>query len=169
MAENTLPKRKHIRLKTYDYSTPGAYFVTICTHNRRCLLSRVVGRGLLPPLDCHFTRPVEDAGPYNGCSAVSTPQDLTTARVGTGLRTVRGTPELFCGRFASPRPTLTDIVCAYKSLTTRECKKLVLTQKLFQNSFYDHVIRDEKDFEDKYNYILANPSRWHDDELYCEE
>ena len=36
-----LPKRKPIRLPAYDYSSPGAYFVTICTHDRRCLLSRI--------------------------------------------------------------------------------------------------------------------------------
>ena len=58
--ETKLPKRKHPRLKDYDYSTAGAYFVTICTHNKRCLLSRIVGRGLAPAelvskLDCYET------------------------------------------------------------------------------------------------------------------
>ena len=43
-----LPKCKEIRIKDYDYSSPGAYFITICTHNRRCLLSHIVGRGLAP-------------------------------------------------------------------------------------------------------------------------
>ena len=43
-----LPKRKHPRLKHYDYSQGGGYFITICTENRRCLLSRIVGRGLAP-------------------------------------------------------------------------------------------------------------------------
>ena len=43
-----LPKRKSPRLKGYDYSQNGAYFVTICTHERKCLLSRIttVGEGL---------------------------------------------------------------------------------------------------------------------------
>ncbi len=36
-----LPKRKQIRLTEYDYSSPGAYFVTICTQNRRCILSDI--------------------------------------------------------------------------------------------------------------------------------
>ena len=41
-----LPKRKQTRLKGYDYSENGAYFVTICTHNRKCLLSNIiVGEG----------------------------------------------------------------------------------------------------------------------------
>lgn len=38
-----LPKRKPTRLKEYDYSAPGAYFITICTHNKECLLSNIVG------------------------------------------------------------------------------------------------------------------------------
>lgn len=38
-----LPKRKPTRLKGYDYDTPGAYFITVCVHNRRCILSRIVG------------------------------------------------------------------------------------------------------------------------------
>ena len=46
--ENALPKRKHPRLDDYDYSTAGAYYITICTQNHRCLLSRIVGRGLAP-------------------------------------------------------------------------------------------------------------------------
>jgi len=41
--ENALPKRKRLRLQNYDYSTPGAYFLTICTYNRKCTLSHVVG------------------------------------------------------------------------------------------------------------------------------
>ena len=45
-----LPKRKAMRLPEYDYSAPGAYFVTVCTHGWRCLLSELaVGEGLAPP------------------------------------------------------------------------------------------------------------------------
>ena len=42
-----LPKRKPIRNKNYDYSTPGAYFITICTENRQQTLSRIVGGDVL--------------------------------------------------------------------------------------------------------------------------
>ncbi len=44
-----MKKRRHPRLKNYDYSECGAYFVTVCVHNRQCLLSTVVGRGALTP------------------------------------------------------------------------------------------------------------------------
>ena len=46
--EKELPKRKHPRLDNYDYSSAGAYFITICTKDRKCVLSRIVGRGLAP-------------------------------------------------------------------------------------------------------------------------
>lgn len=45
-----LPKRKPNHLKDYDYSSAGAYFVTICTQGRRCILSDIVGEGLAPPV-----------------------------------------------------------------------------------------------------------------------
>ena len=52
-----LPKRKPMRLPDYDYSTPGAYFVTICTHDRRCILSRVTVGAIheSPAVSLHLT------------------------------------------------------------------------------------------------------------------
>ena len=47
MKEDALPQRKRNRLEAFDYSTPGAYFITVCTQNRRNLLGRVVGGGAL--------------------------------------------------------------------------------------------------------------------------
>ena len=69
----------------------------------------------------------------------------------------------------NPRPTITDIVCAYKSLTTRASKKVKPIDKLFQTSFYEHVIRGQKDYDEIVEYIINNPKRWELDELYSEE
>ena len=70
---------------------------------------------------------------------------------------------------ASSRPTVMDVVCAYKSLTTIECKKRGLKNKLFQTSFYDHVIRNREDYEEIVRYIHENPMRWEFDRFYREE
>ena len=70
---------------------------------------------------------------------------------------------------ARPRPTIMDIVCAYKSLTTIECKKNGLSDKLFQTSFYEHIIRGREDYDEIRKYIYENPLRWSYDELYIEE
>ena len=47
MNKENLPKRKNIRLNNYDYSEPGAYFITICTDKRRKILSKIVGGDVL--------------------------------------------------------------------------------------------------------------------------
>ena len=58
---------------------------------------------------------------------------------------------------------------AYKSLTTRERKKNGFDGKLFQTSFYEHIIRGREDYEKIVKYIYENPIRWYYDELYAEE
>ena len=69
---------------------------------------------------------------------------------------------------ASPRPTIMDVVCAYKSLTSIQCKKNGFSTKIFQTSFYEHVIRDRRDYDEIVKYIDENPMRWYYDELYVE-
>ena len=69
----------------------------------------------------------------------------------------------------SLRPTIMDIVCAYKSLTTRQCKKVYPIDKLFQSSFYEHVIRGRKDYDEIAEYIVNNPMQWELDKLYTKE
>ena len=174
-----MPNRKSPRLKGYDYSTPGAYFITICVQDRRCVLSRVVGQGLAPAeteltkygniaknvllgleerypfltVDCYVIMPnhihllisLSDVGK----------DDVIWRRQAAALQP-------FCEKPAS----IIDVVRAYKSLTTIECRKIGFEGKLFQSSFYDHVVRNREDYEGIFAYIEGNPSKWQDDEFY---
>lgn len=159
-------KRKHPRLKQYDYDF-GVYFVTICTQDRKCVLSDIdVGRGLAPAVKVRLT-------PYG---AVAQEQLLALES---------RYPSVYIDRYvimpnhihilicftdtaagASPRPTLPDVICAYKSITTRLCKQIRPISKLFQTSYYDHVIRGETDYLEIVRYIDNNPAKWTEDELY---
>ena len=165
--ENNFPKRKHPRLDHYDYSIAGAYFITICTQNRRCLLSHIVGQGLAPA-----------EIQYTAYGQIAREQLLLLEQ---------RYPSLKIDRFVimpnhihaillleempedAPRPTLMDIVCAYKSLTTRQCKKVGPIDKLFQTSFYEHVIRGREDYHEIAEYIVNNPKQWELDRLYAKE
>ena len=185
--ENELPKRKHPRLDNYDYSSAGAYYITICTQNRRCVLSRVVGRGLAPAENkgIEYTllgeiaekqlRLLEDRYPYLAVDKyVIMPNHIHVVLVlenETAGASPRPTTEaVLCdGSINVSRPTVTDIVCTFKSLTTRECKKNGFNGKLFQTSFYEHIIRGREDYETIVKYIYDNPKRWYYDELYVEE
>jgi len=53
----TLPKRKPTRLKDYDYSNNGYYFITICKHNKECILGSIVGDGVYDiPYKCNYSK-----------------------------------------------------------------------------------------------------------------
>ncbi|MBQ2729316.1 MAG: transposase [Clostridia bacterium] len=62
---------------------------------------------------------------------------------------------------ASGSPTLYDVIRAFKSLTSRECKKKFKVEKMFQRSFAEHVIRDREDYDVRMKYIHENPIRWY--------
>jgi REP element-mobilizing transposase RayT len=61
---------------------------------------------------------------------------------------------------ASPRPTLSDIICSFKSLVTREYKKTQPNEAVWQTSFYDRIIRNEADYLEHFRYIEDNPTMW---------
>ncbi len=169
--EKSLPHRKHPRLDRFDYSTSGAYFVTICTKNRKCVLSRVVGRGLAP-------------AEMNGIEYTAVGRIAEQQLILLSSRYLCLTVDAYVimpnhihailvlqndTAGASPRPTVMDVLCTYKSLTTKECRKNGFTDAVFQTSFYDHIIRSRDDYETHLRYIHENPLRWFYDELYTEE
>ena len=172
MNENgAFPKRKHPRLKYFNYASTGAYYVTICTHNKACLFSRIVGRGLAPAeeFDVEYTKWGALAEQQLLSLATRYPSVIIDRYVimPNHIHIIfflhNGTEE------SDASPTLMDIICTYKSLTTRECRKKGFNGKLFQASFYEHIIRTPNEYENIATYIYHNPARWANDELYSEE
>ena len=153
------PRRKRVRLQQFDYSGAGAYFVTVCTQGRRCILSDItVGEGLAPPV-CRLTaagRVVEneilsitERYPNIGIAKyVIMPNHVHMI---VQIRSEAGG--------ASPSPTLADVVRVIKSLSTRKSG----LKTLWQRSFYEHVIRNDHDYEETWNYIESNPVKWAED------
>ncbi len=153
------PKRIHPRLKNFDYSENGYYFVTICTADHKEILSTVnVGRGLAPAEVM-----LSPIGKIAAEQILSLPLRYSFVQVEKYVIMPNHIHILlFIDGFsagASPRPTLSDIICSFKSLTTRSSKGL-FSGKLWQASFYDHIIRNEKDYQTHYGYIEDNPTMW---------
>ena len=157
-----MPQRKHPRLKGYDYSSNGYYYITINTYENRNLLSKV-GRGLAPAEIKTILSPV-------GKIAKNQLLDLEKRYPGlkidkyvfmpNHIHMILALEEPAAG--ASPRPTVSDIICAYKSLTTRICNKQFDTpgKKLFQTSFYDEIIKNENHYLEIWQYIDNNPLKY---------
>ncbi|MBE6756568.1 MAG: transposase [Clostridia bacterium] len=156
-----LPERKQIRLQNYDYSSPGAYYVTLCTEKRRKVLSDIiVGQGLAPAETrlSHYGKIAEEQ-----LLLLQKRYDFIKIDkfviMPDHIHAIVIFKDYAAG--ASPRPTLFDVMCVYKSLTTRLCKQTGFNEKkLFQSSYFDHVIRNPQDYEETWKYIDENPLRY---------
>ena len=95
------PERKNNRLETWNYSSNGGYFITICTENRKCLLSHI---------------------------------------------------------------TISRVIQQMKGYATKQ-----IGHSIWQKSFHDHIIRNDRDYQRIWAYIDTNPAKWEQDCFYTEE
>ena len=162
---NDRPERKQPRLPAYDYSAPGAYFVTICTQDRRCVLSSV-RRG--DPCG----RPLVDLTVYGEIARNGLTKTEQLYGISFDIYAIMPNHIHFICRIDSARatarvaPTLGRIVGAYKSVVANECRRAGLSGKLWQRSYYEHVIRNERDYREIWEYIDGNPGKWAEDRYY---
>ena len=173
--------RKPTRLKNYDYSAPGAYFITICTRDRQCILSEIgkpdggdVGEQLAAPVAelTAIGRLVEEQIELlpERFPALSVMRYVIMPNH-IHLLLSQGIEGVVREQQAAPlqgKPegtvSITRAVQALKSQTSR----LSGVGSLWQRSFYDHVIRNEDDLRQIAEYIDTNPARWESDRFRAE-
>ena len=144
--------RKHNRLQHFDYSQSGAYFVTICVKDKKCLLSKIttdhVGCDALIAPKVELTKYGFIAKKYlesmDGIeSFVIMPNHIHLIIIKNGAMR------------ASHPTRVSDDIRSFKILFTKE-----LGASIWQKSFYDHIIRNEDDFIFHLQYIEENPKKW---------
>jgi len=154
------PGRRSLRLARFDYASPGAYFVTVVVHQRRCLLGDVVSDRSVP----------NDAGlmVLDTChSLASRYPGITVGAVVIMPNHVHCILELDGNCSTGRRLPLPAIVGTFKSLTTTRYIEGVkrhawpaFERHLWQRSYYDRVIRDDAELAAFREYIATNPLRW---------
>ena len=168
-----LQSRKPTRLKNYDYSSPGAYFLTICVKDMRCLLSSVVGADdpggphvCLTDRGTIVADILEKAETYYPDIRIDK-YVIMPNHVHILLRVVRdpGAPRSSPptnadgdpGAPGSSPPTnaVSKYVTALKKFTNR-----AFGENLWQRGFHDHIIRDDTDYLRRWQYIDENPKKW---------
>ena len=161
-----LPKRKPNRLAEYDYSTPGAYFLTLCTEDKRCILGRVVGGGALDAPYVRLTKAGEIARKYllsaEKIPGIQVEKFVIMPNHIHVILWVEGTAS--SGPSRSPAPT-NQAIPHFISTFKRFCNK-EYGEDIWQRGFMDHIIRNREDYQQHLKYIVDNPVRWHFDELY---
>ena len=160
--DSGLPKRKRNRLKYYDYSTNGMYFVTICTKGREKILSNIVGGDAHIALFVELTNYGKIVDKYINNINSKYP-NITVDKYVIMPNHIHLMIRIDGTMWASSPTTISDIVRSLKILTTKEIGK-----SIFQRSFHDHIIRDDADYLKIWNYIETNPARWREDCFYVE-
>ena len=166
-----LPKRKPTRLKNYDYSSTGAYFITICTKNRKEILSKIdVGTGVP---DC----PKNILSEYGKIAdeQIKTMNDLyenlsvdkyiiMPNHIHLLIRILNNDN----GQSGTPVPTRANsIISRFISTFKRFCNKKY-GQNIWQDRSNDHIVRGENDYQRIWEYIDKNPIKWKDDSFYSD-
>lgn len=152
-----LPKRKSTAIPHYDYSQPGAYFITLCVEKRRPILGKI---------DSSPQVVLSSIGKIVSDVWYSLPQrfpclDAISQSIFVVVPDhIHGILQITAGG-VSPSPTLHQILGSFKSITTIETNRLLGTpgQKLWQRSAYEHILRNQQDFDEAAGYIAENPAR----------
>lgn len=174
--------RKSIRLKGYDYSQAGLYFITMCTQNRANLFGEIQNGEMI----------LNEAGGMVEKEWLKLPKRFTNIKlheyitmpnhfhaileiVGATLVVVpepsrMGKPQGFPPT-VKPK-TVGDMIGAFKSITTVEYIRGVKNldwepfyRRLWQRNYWEHIIRDEQSYHRISRYIINNPKSWEDDKL----
>jgi len=188
---NPLPNRQSIRLKNYDYSQPGYYFITICTQDRIHRFGKIIDEKMR----------LNDAGEIVADEWKKTPimrkniqldewiimpnhfhaiiivgarctRPMNNMRPMNNTRPLTENGRKVNGRMQSAptdsRVVLGDIVRGFKSSVTKRVRQLpnMNDTKLWQRNYWEHIIRNENELNHIRNYIRHNPQKWEMDQLY---
>jgi putative transposase len=168
--------RRSIRLSQYDYSQPGAYFITMVTHGRECLFGKIVhgemqlsamgqiaeehwrlipehfphvalGAYVIMPDHVHGIIVIRE----NGQATNSSPAVRATQWVATTATALPNGPK---------RGSIGAIIGSYKMSVTRRVQREWNVSGVWQRNYYEHIIRNEAEHSRIHAYIEANPARW---------
>ena len=169
------PKRKTIRLKQYNYSENGAYHIVICSKDKAKIFSKVIGGDLFHPPGVQLTEYGRIVDKYinstNRIQGVSVDKYIIMPNhihmiliIDKGFGKPRASCPTVKSALQRSHELIPRAVASLKKLVNLEAKG-----NLFQDRYYDRVIRNHKEYLETYQYIENNPANWKYDKYYQEE
>jgi len=173
--------RRSNRLKNYNYSDNGWYFVTICSKDRKSIFAEInnkyVGEGLAPSRDNTPVRyknniKLSKIGKIIDKQWDDIPNQYDNIELDEYIimpNHLHGILVVNYREGASPSPTMSNIIGSFKSKCSLEYLKYIkqnnfdISGQIWQRSFYDHIIRNECSLEAVRKYISENPENWEQD------
>lgn len=161
-------QRRSLRLPYYDYSQEGAYYITICSHERDCMFGDIVnermelnGLGQIVQVEWTWSGELRDEISLdiyqvmpNHFHAIVLIKPVTAKKYHVGASGARPSR-------IEPK-SLSSLVAGFKSSTTSKIRKMSKDPnlKVWQRGFYEHVIRNEAELNSRREYIMNNPLKW---------
>lgn len=163
--EHKLPKRKNIRIPEYNYSKSGFYFLTICINNREKLLSQIIYNENKNEATVKLSSIGKISEKYIK-SINETYKNINIYDYVIMPNHIHMICEIVQNSGSSGTPTPTNhtipfIVSTFKRLTNKE-----VGNKIWQRNYYEHIIRNEKEYLEILEYICYNPLRWNKDKYF---
>jgi len=170
-----LPRRKHPRLKGYDYGLNGMYFITVCVRGRHNILGEInvglnVGRDVFIALTVQLSEYGNTVNKHintinllcNG--AVIDKYVIMPNHVHLIIMIENEMRDCVNGAMKTLRPTTTilNLLCSFKTMVSKE-----IGFSIWQTSYHDHIIRNENEYQKIWQYIDNNPAKWTEDAYYC--
>ncbi len=179
------PEKHHrhsIRLKYYDYSQPGAYFITICTHNRVCLLGKIkngqmilnkfgmIAKQCWLDIPSHYPNVKLDEfvimpNHIHGIIVIKNVgvQNIEPNKNIVGVQNIepQHNIEPLQNKYQKIIPcSIGSIVRGYKIGVTKWFLQNTNIVNVWQRNYYEHIIRNEREFNKIREYIINNPLKW---------
>ena len=177
--------RKSIRLKKYDYSKNGDYFITICTKNREKILSTIeipqdTCRGRVPPLpETEYINNIPIIQTYTKISEIIKETFNNISKLDNVsiedyiimpdhihfIAQLNNLDMKYCKNTTKGRGgtlPLHDIIARFKSFTTKQYNEIngTIGMKLWQRNYFEHIIRNEKEYLEILKYMQYNPLKY---------
>jgi REP element-mobilizing transposase RayT len=156
------PSRKPNRLSYYDYSNPGAYFITICTKDHKCLFWTDAATGVAFPQRVQLSKYGLIAEEAIGNISVHYPA-ISVDHYVIMPNHIHLLLQINTDKHGQPVPTpaISIVIQQLKGFITKR-----IGHSVWQKLFHDHVIRGEKDYFKIWEYIENNPVKWKEDCFY---
>ena len=178
-----IQKRKLLRLHNFDYSCPGAYFITFCTHGRKCILSKITSK-TTDSYGAQIITPVltlSDFGNIVSDIIKTIPERFDVKLnhyvimpnhihliVDINFNALTDSVESY-DQSEIYRSVISKIVGFIKMNSSKELRKTFSIKNVWQRGYHDHVIRNRDDYIAIAEYINDNPKRWFYDKYYISE
>ncbi|HAW80275.1 MAG TPA: transposase [Balneola sp.] len=184
MNQKKLPNRRSMRLQGYDYSSPGFYFITICTNQKECLFGGVIN-GEMHMNECgvvasNYLKQIDTRYPNTIIHEhIVMPNHIhVIIEIVNTIPFVGAIHESPLQRNANPelyrnhrrKMLIPKIIGWYKMNTAKQINQIRKTPgaKIWQRGYYDHIIRNEESLCHIREYIKNNPMNWNKDRFHLD-